>query len=261
MQAYGCDPFARHFYPSINGFDSEAYSGYSSHSYDGYSQGDSPVDYLSSSDQENNNSSNNNNDSSSSIGKVRRRRKKGAGQQVFQRQAANLRERKRMQSINEAFEGLRAHIPTLPYEKRLSKVDTLKLAIGYISFLTEIVQSDLQSKENINTQNNDQPRKIIIHCHRAFQDECEQNGLPPLAGHSLSWCDDKKTPCVTQQGPKRTMIAKIWMPEDPRTRNINGELILEPLSDEEEHSNNNGEPDTDSVTDHPEPEPDSDPES
>ena len=33
-----------------------------------------------------------------------------------------MRERKRMQSINDAFEGLRAHIPTLPYEKRLSKV-------------------------------------------------------------------------------------------------------------------------------------------
>lgn len=54
------------------------------------------------------------------------------GKHQLQRQAANLRERRRMQSINEAFEGLRAHIPTLPYEKRLSKVDTLRLAIGYI---------------------------------------------------------------------------------------------------------------------------------
>ena len=52
-------------------------------------------------------------------------------QQVQQRHAANLRERKRMQSINDAFEGLRHHIPTLPYEKRLSKVDTLRLTIGY----------------------------------------------------------------------------------------------------------------------------------
>ena len=50
--------------------------------------------------------------------------------QVQQRFAANMRERKRMQSINEAFEGLRQHIPTLPYEKRLSKVDTLRLTIG-----------------------------------------------------------------------------------------------------------------------------------
>ena len=43
-----------------------------------------------------------------------------------------MRERKRMQSINEAFDGLRQHIPTLPYEKRLSKVDTLRLTIGYV---------------------------------------------------------------------------------------------------------------------------------
>lgn len=50
------------------------------------------------------------------------RRLKCASQMAQQRQAANLRERRRMQSINEAFEGLRTHIPTLPYEKRLSKV-------------------------------------------------------------------------------------------------------------------------------------------
>ncbi|VDD82791.1 unnamed protein product [Mesocestoides corti] len=56
-----------------------------------------------------------------------------------QRQAANMRERRRMHSINHAFEGLRARIPTLPYEKRLSKVDTLRLAIGYINFLQDLV--------------------------------------------------------------------------------------------------------------------------
>uniref|UniRef100_A0A8C6XSB6 Pancreas transcription factor 1 subunit alpha n=1 Tax=Naja naja TaxID=35670 RepID=A0A8C6XSB6_NAJNA len=62
------------------------------------------------------------------------------------RQAANVRERRRMQSINNAFEGLRSHIPTLPYEKRLSKVDTLRLAIGYINF-----QSDLPLKRGRET--------------------------------------------------------------------------------------------------------------
>jgi len=49
-------------------------------------------------------------------------KRRSGHQQVHQRQAANLRERRRMQSINDAFEGLRTHIPTLPYEKRLSKV-------------------------------------------------------------------------------------------------------------------------------------------
>ena len=58
------------------------------------------------------------------------RRRKNAAHAAHQRHAANLRERRRMQSINEAFEGLRQHIPTLPYEKRLSKVDTLRLTIG-----------------------------------------------------------------------------------------------------------------------------------
>jgi pancreas-specific transcription factor 1a len=52
-----------------------------------------------------------------------------------------------MQSINEAFEGLRTHIPTLPYEKRLSKVDTLKLAISYISFLNDMLRKDKNGNE------------------------------------------------------------------------------------------------------------------
>jgi transcription factor 1a len=72
---------------------------------------------------------------------------KCASQQAQQRHAANLRERRRMQSINEAFEGLRTHIPTLPYEKRLSKVDTLKLAISYIGFLNDMLRKDKNGNE------------------------------------------------------------------------------------------------------------------
>ena len=46
-------------------------------------------------------------------------------------------------------------------------------------------------------------------------DENEQlhYGLPPLAGHSLSWTDEKKQVL----GPNNTLTAKIWTPEDPRT--------------------------------------------
>lgn len=64
--------------------------------------------------------------------KMRRKLGGGGGMvgKVDVRHAANMRERRRMQSINDAFESLRQHIPTLPYEKRLSKVDTLKLTIG-----------------------------------------------------------------------------------------------------------------------------------
>lgn len=100
---------------------------------------------------------------SDNFGKCKRSRKKGVQRQIQQRYAANLRERRRMQSINEAFEGLRSHIPTLPYEKRLSKVDTLRLAIGYISFLADMVNSSGISGDQLR-DTLDNSRKVIIHC-------------------------------------------------------------------------------------------------
>ncbi|ODM92140.1 Pancreas transcription factor 1 subunit alpha [Orchesella cincta] len=96
--------------------------------------------------------------------RTRRRRKRCPQQQIQQRQAANMRERKRMQSINDAFEGLRAHIPTLPYEKRLSKVDTLRLAIGYINFLSEVVKTDRGAESRGPAP--EPPKKIVIQSHR-----------------------------------------------------------------------------------------------
>ncbi len=94
----------------------------------------------------------------------RRRRMRSEADMQQLRQAANVRERRRMQSINDAFEGLRSHIPTLPYEKRLSKVDTLRLAIGYINFLAELVQSDMPIR-NPHSDTLNQPKKVII-CNR-----------------------------------------------------------------------------------------------
>ncbi|XP_055506389.1 pancreas transcription factor 1 subunit alpha [Leucoraja erinacea] len=145
----------------------------------------------------------------------RRRRIRSEVEMQHLRQAANVRERRRMQSINDAFEGLRTHIPTLPYEKRLSKVDTLRLAIGYINFLTELVQSDMP----LGNPNNDptvQPKKVII-CHRVARSPSPNDpdyGLPPLAGHSLSWTDENQ---LKEQNIIRT--AKVWTPEDPRKSN------------------------------------------
>ncbi|XP_068264414.1 helix-loop-helix protein 13-like [Nyctibius grandis] len=63
-----------------------------------------------------------------------------------QRHAANVRERKRMLNINSAFDELRCHVPTFPYEKRLSKIDTLRLAIAYITLLSEILLSGCNPK-------------------------------------------------------------------------------------------------------------------
>lgn len=61
---------------------------------------------------------------------------------VVQRQAANVRERKRMFSLNEAFDELRRKVPTFAYEKRLSRIDTLRLAIVYISFMTDLLEQN-----------------------------------------------------------------------------------------------------------------------
>lgn len=58
-----------------------------------------------------------------------------------QRDIANIRERQRTQSLNEAFTSLRKIIPTLPSDK-LSKIQTLKLASRYIDFLYQVLQSD-----------------------------------------------------------------------------------------------------------------------
>ncbi|XP_050309979.1 pancreas transcription factor 1 subunit alpha [Anthonomus grandis grandis] len=169
--------------------------------YDENSSDSALSSYSFSSDQENNAAA-----SSELKERIHRHRRKSKcpHQQIQQRQAANLRERKRMQSINDAFEGLRAHIPTLPYEKRLSKVDTLKLAIGYINFLSELVRTDrnANSSEYFNGHRRgvqkDEPKKVIL------------RGAG-LYTHSLSWSRDK------EPNPNGIMHAKVWMPEDPRS--------------------------------------------
>lgn len=64
-----------------------------------------------------------------------------------QRIMANVRERQRTQSLNEAFASLRKSIPTLPSDK-LSKIQTLKLATRYIDFLYHILSNS--STDTIN---------------------------------------------------------------------------------------------------------------
>ena len=57
-----------------------------------------------------------------------------------QRKAANVRERRRMLSLNEAFDQLRRTVPTFAYEKKLSRIETLRLAITYINFLACLLE-------------------------------------------------------------------------------------------------------------------------
>ncbi|XP_046696258.1 transcription factor 15-like isoform X2 [Silurus meridionalis] len=56
-----------------------------------------------------------------------------------QRQAANARERDRTHSVNTAFSALRTLIPTEPADRKLSKIETLRLASSYIAHLANVL--------------------------------------------------------------------------------------------------------------------------
>ena len=66
---------------------------------------------------------------------------------VAQRRAANIRERRRMYNLNSAFDRLRKRVPTFAYEKRLSRIDTLRLAMTYIRFMSDLVNQGPEDEE------------------------------------------------------------------------------------------------------------------
>ena len=57
------------------------------------------------------------------------------------RSAANDRERKRMHTVNAAFDQLRELVPAYPSNRKLSKIDTLRLACSYIEDLTSLLSN------------------------------------------------------------------------------------------------------------------------
>ncbi len=58
------------------------------------------------------------------------------------REEANKRERTRMHTVNSAFDHLRQLVPTYPSNRKLSKIETLKLACSYIQDLTKLVNDN-----------------------------------------------------------------------------------------------------------------------
>jgi hypothetical protein len=61
---------------------------------------------------------------------------------------ANKKERRRTQSINNAFSDLRNRIPQIPSDTKLSKIKTLKLATDYIEYLMRILQKEANELTN-----------------------------------------------------------------------------------------------------------------
>ncbi|XP_039276113.1 transcription factor 15-like [Nilaparvata lugens] len=82
-----------------------------------------------------------------------------------QRFQANARERNRTYSVNSAFTVLRSLIPTEPADRKLSKIETLRLATSYISHLDAQLTtgSDNQPCLKLKTiQINDKARDIPV---------------------------------------------------------------------------------------------------
>ena len=80
--------------------------------------------------------------SSTTAAKSRIKKQISAEELNAQRAQANIRERQRTQSLNEAFQNLRQIIPTMPSDK-MSKIQTLKLASDYIDFLYNVLKADV----------------------------------------------------------------------------------------------------------------------
>lgn len=58
------------------------------------------------------------------------------------RLAANARERRRMNSLNDAFDRLRDVVPSLGNDRKFSKFETLQMAQTYIAALQELLKRD-----------------------------------------------------------------------------------------------------------------------
>lgn len=78
-------------------------------------------------------------------------------ERIIQRVKANKKERRRTQSINQAFSELRKHIPDVPSDTKLSKIKTLRLAISYINHLVSVLsRSDKAGDNAANRQHQEQ---------------------------------------------------------------------------------------------------------
>lgn len=87
------------------------------------------------------------------------------------RMAANSRERKRMHTVNSAFDQLRELVPTYPSNRKLSKIDTLRLACAYIEDLTSLVR-------NPQVVQGDDVKLYHPHCQEGFL----QGSVSPTCG-------------------------------------------------------------------------------
>ncbi|ESN97191.1 hypothetical protein HELRODRAFT_155122, partial [Helobdella robusta] len=101
-----------------------------------------------------------------------------------QRVLANVRERQRTQSLNDAFSQLRKIVPTLPSDK-LSKIQTLKLATRYIDFLYDQLENNKQQQQQHQQQQQQQHQSMDEFANGGYVSGL--NGSPVISSDKLGY--------------------------------------------------------------------------
>ncbi|NXL49954.1 ATOH7 protein, partial [Podilymbus podiceps] len=110
------------------------------------------------------------------------------------RLAANARERRRMQGLNTAFDRLRKVVPQWGQDKKLSKYETLQMALSYIMALTRI----LAEAERYSTER----EWINLHCEQ-FHPESYHHYM----GQKMSMDSDPYTQRIFSYHPEHFQTA------------------------------------------------------
>ncbi|KAL1110263.1 hypothetical protein AAG570_008340 [Ranatra chinensis] len=95
---------------------------------------------------------------------------------VKRRNTANKKERRRTQSINNAFADLRDCIPNVPADTKLSKIKTLRLATSYIAYLMAVLESGSTPTHTFNAQLVSHPRRHVDHTFQVDGDRKKGKG-------------------------------------------------------------------------------------
>ncbi|KAI9539151.1 hypothetical protein NQZ68_009228 [Dissostichus eleginoides] len=119
------------------------------------------------------------------------------GPQKHRRVAANARERRRMNGLNQAFDELRSVIPSMENERKLSKYDTLQLAQIYINELSEL----LTGVVNPECRSPAEKRMSLIHSLTA-QSQSPPSGeqRDPSVGHIIIFGSDSNQSMTSSNG-------------------------------------------------------------
>ncbi|OQV21597.1 putative Protein dimmed [Hypsibius exemplaris] len=100
-----------------------------------------------------------------------RRSTMNARERNLKRLESNERERQRMHSLNDAFQGLREVIPHVQRNRNLSKIETLSLARNYIMALSNIICDMRQEPKPFTTDTNEEAARVDTETRDLFKDK------------------------------------------------------------------------------------------